>query len=225
MLRRFLFSFFVAMIFSGSVVFGMLENPWDKLDAWDDIHQWLDDRINFCDTNDGMTPLMRIIFKTQKGFDNKKVLEAALFNKWIDVNAQDKQGTTALMFAAIRGEKGLVKKLLTHHEIDVDLQDIFGNTALILAVKAQSLKIVKMLLDKQCNCSLLTKTGKTALSFAIQNEDEKMAGLLFPHTAIKNGRSLVHSLSNLKSLKRGSLPNLFNNNNNIDSDENDGLDE
>lgn len=55
----------------------------------------------------------------------------------IDINAPDKDGTTALMTACVRGHKNVVEILLQHHA-DVNLQNVEGHTALTFAFNGKN---------------------------------------------------------------------------------------
>ena len=97
-----------------------------------------------------------------------------------NINAADEYGHTALYYAiknyAIENEdKGLVEFLLsqgadinaTHHH-----SDYF--TVLILAVDYQRLNFVKFLLDHGANIDIVDKLGRTALSIAQKNKNQKL---------------------------------------------------
>ena len=50
----------------------------------------------------------------------------------IDVNFQDKDGWTALMYACVHGNEEMVKVLLEQENINVNLQDRYDRTALMI---------------------------------------------------------------------------------------------
>ena len=52
----------------------------------------------------------------------------------IDVNLQDKQGVTVLMYACALGNNKVVASLLKVSGIDVNRKDNFGNTVLFYAL-------------------------------------------------------------------------------------------
>lgn len=70
----------------------------------------------------------------------------------VDINAQDKEGTTALIIAARWGHEDLVKFLLQAPNINVNKQDEKGNTALIMGALHGHENTTKLL----CKCRILT---------------------------------------------------------------------
>lgn len=215
MAHKLLLSLFIVIFFSGSFACSMNEN------SWSDIQYWNEEAINKFDEDD-MTPLMRIIIRSNS--DQRaceKIFKKALKNANLDINLQDKHGTSALMLAAAMGQESTVIKFLKMKEIDVNLQDVFGNTALMLAVKNNSFRIVKKLMETRlCDSNIISKSQKTALSFALALCYDEIASLLCLYHP-KKPQSLVHSLSGIKPLRHLSLPRLFQNNNNISDDEDD----
>ena len=66
----------------------------------------------------------------------------------IEVNAADKDGNTALIWAAANGEVEAVKELLRNEKVDVNAANKNGYTALILAAANGKVEVVKVILDK-----------------------------------------------------------------------------
>ena len=64
----------------------------------------------------------------------------------IDVNLQDKNKMTALMYACQNKNIKYIAILMSHPNIDVNLQDDNGNTALHWAIKTKKINLVRMLL-------------------------------------------------------------------------------
>ena len=62
-----------------------------------------------------------------------------------DVNAKDKDGKTALMYASERGFEDIVRYLLNQKGIDINARDSGGKTALIYATEKGRAEIVKLL--------------------------------------------------------------------------------
>ena len=69
----------------------------------------------------------------------------ALIKAEANVNAKDRNGMTALMFAAKQGYEKMVQELI-NSKAELNAQDNQGMTALIMAVKEDHLEVVKMLL-------------------------------------------------------------------------------
>ncbi len=94
--------------------------------------------VNVADAN-GNTPLIFIIHKTGDVALTKRLLE-----KGAAVNAHNRRGETALMYAAWRGYADIVRLLLAH-QADADLKNQQGDTAAMLAESKGHRAIVEML--------------------------------------------------------------------------------
>jgi len=81
-------------------------------------------------------------------------LQAALA-KGAEVNAQDKNGDTALMAAAEKGHRVIVQELLAQDGIEVNAQDKDGDTALIVAAGKGYKEIVRALLAKGADVHII----------------------------------------------------------------------
>ena len=71
-------------------------------------------------------------------------------NEKLDINARDRDGSTALILACEKNYASIVEVLLTHKSLKLDIQNKDGHTALILAaVKVGgNVKTVKSLIAK-----------------------------------------------------------------------------
>ena len=69
--------------------------------------------------------------------------------KNIQINQQDEDRSTALMWASKEGHKKIVQMLLQDENIEINQQDIDGNTALMLASAYGHKEIVEMLEAKE----------------------------------------------------------------------------
>ena len=82
-------------------------------------------------------------------------------------NIRDKEGDSALHFAARLGDEQSLKALLSHKNIDVNLRNNQANTALHLAVSAGSIACVKQLLmQKDINVHIRNVVCYTPLGLA-----------------------------------------------------------
>jgi len=135
------------------------------LDLIRDIFEYSVVDINDKDSED-LTALMNA---AQWG--TAKSVELLLNHPGIDVNLQNKWGTTALIYGV--GSMGLMGKeksfelLLSHPGIDVNLQDEWGLTALMHATFRKSTKCVELLLKHpKINVNLQDENGQTAWDMA-----------------------------------------------------------
>ena len=97
----------------------------------------------------------------------KKVVGAG-----VDVNARDRDGRTAVMYASMRESgntnerKDIIQYLCKQHGADVNAQDKFGRTALMRAAEAGNLPIVAELDISGARKDIQDTQGRTALTYA-----------------------------------------------------------
>ena len=100
----------------------------------------------------------------------------------LDVNQQDKDGYTALMWASRMGRTEIVKGLLERPEIRVNLQDSVGETALIYASWNKHTEIVKLLLERpEIDVNVQNRWGITALILALEEGYTEIVNLIQSH--------------------------------------------
>ncbi|XP_065343629.1 serine/threonine-protein phosphatase 6 regulatory ankyrin repeat subunit B-like [Cloeon dipterum] len=95
----------------------------------------------------------------QKNWDKVKNL---LESKNLSINRQDKDGKTALHYAAKEGNLGIVQQLLSQRA-DVQLKDHNGWTALHYAILTNNQDLVQKLLDNGADIESKTNRKETAL--------------------------------------------------------------
>jgi ankyrin repeat protein/tRNA A-37 threonylcarbamoyl transferase component Bud32 len=116
-------------------------------------------------------------------FDSKENIKE-LLERGADVNAKDKDGTSALIYAVKRGDVEIVKMLL-ERGADVNIKDQFGNSALIYAVKRGDVKIVRMLLDREADINVKS-IGLAMLMEAFSKESTEIVKMLLDKVDIDN---------------------------------------
>lgn len=93
-------------------------------------------------------------------------LLAAFYQAGLTANVSDDKGYTALILAAYNGQAETVDYLLQSVGADPCQQDKRGNTALMGALFKGNFKIVKTLVDADCNLNQVNNNGQTAAMFA-----------------------------------------------------------
>ncbi|PHH74640.1 hypothetical protein CDD80_2945 [Ophiocordyceps camponoti-rufipedis] len=111
------------------------------------------------------------VFKKTKIFlelqDREKLVELLLATGKVDVNSQDKSGSTPLAAAAKKDYSGIVQLLLAQNRIQSNLQDETGMTPLMWAASEGSRESLKLLLAvNEVKPNLKKRTGQTALALA-----------------------------------------------------------
>ncbi|KAI1309939.1 hypothetical protein EDD11_003954 [Mortierella claussenii] len=86
------------------------------------------------------------------------------FRDWIDLEAQDEDGTTPLIYAACFGHTEIAFMLLEAGAL-VDARDKFGWTALVWATNNKHENIVRLLLEMGASTSAQTAKGHTIVDF------------------------------------------------------------
>ena len=100
-----------------------------------------------------------------------------LISKNADVNAADKNGTTAIMLAANGGRLDLIKTLV-EAKADVNVSNAKGLTPLIIAAGKGHVKAAVLLIKSGADCNAKTKSGVTALKFAVEKGFGDVAAVL-----------------------------------------------
>lgn len=104
--------------------------------------------------------------------------ELRLINEGIDINIQDKNGRTALMEAASRGNYKIVK-LLIDRGAKINLKSNLGETAIHLSVKLYPcFPLVKLLVEKGAAVNATDNAGSTPLMVLCENHDRHQQQIL-----------------------------------------------
>lgn len=103
--------------------------------------------VNRTDENK-QTALTKAIFLPDKMHRTRYKIVKILLEHGARVNLVDREGRTALMWACIRGQENVVRKILDVSILDLDLNggDKYGNTALFYAASTGQVNTVKPLI-------------------------------------------------------------------------------
>jgi ankyrin repeat protein len=123
--------------------------------------------------------------------DGNVALVNELLEKDADVNAANKDGMTALMFASGRGHTETAK-LLIEKGADVNAADKNGMTALMVASVNGRTEMAKLLIEKGADVNVTGKDGRTTLMLASGNGHTETAKFLIEkgvdvNSVINNG--------------------------------------
>ena len=108
-----------------------------------------------------------------------------LINNGADVDhfLNKKNGSTALTYAAERGDIEMVR-LMINNEADVHhVLKKNGSTALTFAADKGHVEVVRLLIDKGANVNQATKDGSTPLSYAAEQGHREIVKLLLANDA------------------------------------------
>jgi ankyrin repeat protein len=101
-----------------------------------------------------------------------------LINKGADIDALDKDGNTALMYA-VRNNYVWLAKILIKAGIDVNAQDAVGRTALMwTTLYNYPLQMAELLIEGGADVNIEDKTGRTVFDFAIREDKFDLINLL-----------------------------------------------
>ena len=92
-------------------------------------------------------------------------IDAEFFLKKVNVNVQDDEGKTALIWSSIEGHKAILF-LLFEHEVNINHRDNNGNTGLMYACEKGRGDFVKALIDHNADLNIKNNDGNTALMLA-----------------------------------------------------------
>lgn len=113
------------------------------------------------------------------------------------VNQLDREGYTALMYAAEKGELAVIRSILNAPRLDINLNiasRLTQETALMLAIRGGHIEVIKALIPFLSKEALNTSTnvfGQNALMIAVQEGKAKAVTALIPHLA-PNGLNFVN---------------------------------
>lgn len=113
-------------------------------------------------------------------------------DKSIDLNAQDEEGMTPLMSAALGGHVGIVKQLLSK-KVKLETKNPQGDTALAVALSNDKFEVAKLLINSGANVDITVAgdEGDSLLMRAASN-DLKTTELI-----LKKKKSLVNKTNKL----------------------------
>lgn len=100
-----------------------------------------------------------------------------LIRQGADLNVQDSDGKTALMYAVMNNDEEIVKMII-ESGVDLNVQTRHGLTALMIAVANKKPRNVKLLLDAGADVSIEDKLARSALSFALERGYDRIERML-----------------------------------------------
>lgn len=115
--------------------------------------------VNFIEEVTGLTPLMTASF-----FGNLVTAET-LIHRGSDVSTRDKDGYSALWYAAYSSKKSLIN-LLLREGIDVNIRDNAWRTTLMMSAANGNLPIAKHLFKVGCNLNATDSFGWKATDYS-----------------------------------------------------------
>ena len=118
----------------------------------------------------------------QAGHNNDIIM---LLELGANVDYQNEEGRTALIFASQTGHYQVVELLLKKNA-DPNLQTQKGSTALTYASENGHYQVVELLLQENADPNLQTQKGSTALTYASENGHYQVVGLLLKENADPN---------------------------------------
>ena len=119
-----------------------------------------------------------IILHHHKTIGQDKVLEA--IQAAADIDEQDEDGTTALMYAAWKADLEIVEAILKRQP-KLDHQNQNGFTALMVAAHYNQPEVVEAILKHKPKLDLQDKDGWTALMKAARNRNPEMVEAILKH--------------------------------------------
>jgi len=118
---------------------------------------------------------------------NNYIIFGTLLNEPnININAQNNNKLTILMFAIKKNKDNIVNSLIKNHNADINIADIKGNTPLHLACSISNINIINILLKKNVNINAQDINGCTPLFKAVHEKKLDIIILLINKNANVN---------------------------------------
>ncbi|MBO1225611.1 MAG: ankyrin repeat domain-containing protein [Candidatus Scalindua sediminis] len=118
----------------------------------------------------------RLLFMAAAEEGNVSAIES-LLDKGVGVNTIDRDGYTALIWAAVYGQRACVQKLIEKGS-KVDVKNSIGWTALISASHNGHKAIVELLIENGADVNVKANDGNTALTFASAGAYDEIVDIL-----------------------------------------------
>ncbi len=128
-----------------------------------------------------------------------------LIDNGANLDLQNNNGYTALLFAVFNRINNDISKYLIDHGANLNLQTRRGQTALIQTISGRNYEIAKYLIDHNPNLDLQDEDGNTALMKAILKKNNEIAKYLIDNGANlnlqnKRGETVFHLIGNNSEL-------------------------
>lgn len=128
-----------------------------------------------------------------------------LIERGADVNMRDRNGSTALMRFAYRGDEKVIQRLI-EKKADVNASDNYGTTPLMYAITAGKEKVVQIFVENGADVNAKDMNDRTVLMKAIKQGLEKSVKLLIEKGADVNASELIEGKTALMmAIERKSL--------------------
>jgi ankyrin repeat protein len=123
-----------------------------------------------------------------------KLLEE-IINKDLNINYQDVEGNTLLIYTSGQGITNIVE-LLLNTGADVNIKNIYNSTALMYASRYNNKEIVELLLKHNADVNIKNNNGDTALMYASRYGNIKLVDILIEYGALPVGITykMLHKL-------------------------------
>ena len=163
----------------------------------------------------GNTTLLMLASRT----GNPKIVQLLAEQNGVEVDAQERSGQTALMWAAAEGNAEAVDVLLMAGA-DPSIETPNGFNALMFATREGHMTVVKSLLEHGADLNYIMKPqksgkriprkGTSPLLMAVESAHYELAMMLVSHGAdpndLRNGFSPLHIMASVRKPKRGEEP-------------------
>ncbi|KAI8340687.1 hypothetical protein BC941DRAFT_467856 [Chlamydoabsidia padenii] len=139
------------------------------------------------------TKMTKLFWRAASSGDSDKVrslLQNEQYNKFVDIDAKDDDGTTPLIYAACFG-KADIAQLLLSSGAKIDIQDSFGWSALMWATNNNQEQLVKILLEHGASSQTKSAKGRTVFDF-VNTDNQKIVDIL-----ATNPRDSISSTSSI----------------------------
>ena len=118
--------------------------------------------------------------------ENKPYISKALLKcPHVDLNIQNNDGFTALMYAINRKQFDIIEIIFQNKDFDPNIQDKFGLSPLMGLIWIKNLNLTQLIVqNNKTNVNLMTTNRETAFSFALKMRNIDLVKILIKHKDI-----------------------------------------
>ena len=135
------------------------------------------------------TPLILAVKYASNAKENLTILDL-LLKEEVNVNSQNSNGDTALIFATEMQNVAVFEQLIGIKNIEIEKSNLKGDTPLIIAASHCDIEMINMLLAREANIYAKNKLGHNSVHVACKNGNINVLQAILEKHSIEHSRIL-----------------------------------